>query len=59
MLLLFEKPHSTGEIAEILGLSPSDVSRHMNRSSRQGLVTYDVQNRCYARAQSESVGNGY
>ena len=41
MLLLRERPLSTGEIAEILGLSPSEVSRHLNSSSRHGLVRYD------------------
>ena len=50
MLLLQEKPHSTAEISEILGLNPSEVSRHMNSSSRQGLIRYDVNSKCYARA---------
>ena len=50
MLLLGERPLSTGEISEILGLNPSEVSRHMNSSSRQGLVRYDVNSKCYARA---------
>jgi F420-non-reducing hydrogenase iron-sulfur subunit len=39
--LLRDKPLSTGKISEILGLTPSEVSRHMNSSSRQGLVRYD------------------
>ena len=50
LLLLKERPLSTGEIAEGLGLSPSEVSRHMNASSRQGLVKYDVDRQCYALA---------
>jgi DNA-binding transcriptional ArsR family regulator len=50
MLLLGEKPRTTGEISEILGLDPSDVSRHMNRSSRQGLVRYDGGSKRYAPA---------
>jgi NADH-quinone oxidoreductase subunit E len=41
LLLLREKPHSTGEISEILGLSPSEVSRHLNISARRGLVRFD------------------
>ena len=41
MALLREKPHSTGEISEILGLSPSEVSRHLNVSARRGLVRFD------------------
>lgn len=50
MLLLGESPLSTGEIAEILGLNPSEVSRHMNSSSRHGLVRYDESRKCYALA---------
>ncbi len=50
MLLLREKPLSTGEIAEMLGLNPSEVSRHMNSSSRQGFVRYDESRKCYALA---------
>jgi len=50
MLLLREGPLSTGQISEILGLNPSEVSRHMNSSSRQGLVRYDESQKCYALA---------
>jgi coenzyme F420-reducing hydrogenase delta subunit len=50
MLLLEEKPLSTGEISEVLGLEPSEVSRHMNSSSRHGLVRYDVNSKCFALA---------
>jgi coenzyme F420-reducing hydrogenase delta subunit len=50
MLLLRERPLSTGEISEILGLNPSEVSRHMNSSSRQGLVRYDETRKCFALA---------
>jgi coenzyme F420-reducing hydrogenase delta subunit len=50
MLLLREKPLSTGKIAEVLNLTPSEVSRHMNTSSRHGLVRYDVVQKCYALA---------
>jgi coenzyme F420-reducing hydrogenase delta subunit len=48
--LLREEPLSTGKIAEALGLTPSEVSRHMNTSSRHGLVRYDVDRKCYALA---------
>jgi F420-non-reducing hydrogenase iron-sulfur subunit len=51
MSLLRDKPLPTGEISEILGLNPSDVSRHMNRSSRQGWVRYDEKRKCYGLAQ--------
>ncbi len=50
MLLLRERSLSTGEISEILGLNPSEASRHMNSSSRQGLVRYDESRKCYALA---------
>jgi len=50
MLLLRERPLSSGEISEILGLNPSEVSRYMNSSSRQGLVRYDANSKCYAPA---------
>jgi F420-non-reducing hydrogenase iron-sulfur subunit len=50
MLHLRKRPLSTGEISEILGLNPSEVSRHMNSSSRQGLVRYDETQKCFALA---------
>ena len=50
MTLLQEKPLSTGEISEILGLNPSEVSRHINSSSRYGFVRYDESRKCYALA---------
>lgn len=50
MLLLGQKPLSTGEIAERLSLSPSEVSKHMNSSSRHGWVKYDVDRKCYSLA---------
>ena len=50
MLLLREKPLTAGEIAETLGLAPSEVARHMKNSSCQGLVRYDVGARRFALA---------
>ena len=41
LLHLRERPLSTGEISEILGLSPSEVSRYLNSSAREGLVRFD------------------
>jgi F420-non-reducing hydrogenase iron-sulfur subunit len=41
MALLREKPRSTGEISEILGLAPSEISRHLNSSARQELARFD------------------
>jgi len=48
--LLREKPLSTGEISENLGLSPSEVAKYMNSSSRQGLVKFDTESKCYSLA---------
>ena len=50
MLLLEEKPRSTGEMSELLGLNPSEVSRHLNSSSRHGFVRYDVSQKRFALA---------
>jgi coenzyme F420-reducing hydrogenase delta subunit len=50
LMLLEEKPLSSGEISERLGLEPSDVSKHMKSSSRQGLVRFDLDQKCYALA---------
>ena len=50
MLHLREKPLSTGELSEILGLNPSEVSRHMKSSSRHGLVRYDESRKRFALA---------
>jgi len=45
MLLLREKPLSVGEISAILGFNPAEVSRHLNRSVRQGLIRFDESQR--------------
>ena len=50
ILLLKDKSLSTSDIAQNLGFNPSDVSRHMNTSSRQGLIKYDTASNCYALA---------
>ena len=50
LTLLAEGLLSTGQIAEVLSLSPSEVSRHIGTSSRQGLVKYDLERKCYALA---------
>ena len=50
LLALEERPLSTAEISDVLGLSPSEISRHMNSSSRQGLVRFDLENKRYALA---------
>jgi F420-non-reducing hydrogenase iron-sulfur subunit len=50
LMLLRERSLSTADIANQLGLNPSDVSKYMNSSSRQGLVRYDLDQKCYALA---------
>jgi F420-non-reducing hydrogenase iron-sulfur subunit len=47
MVLLREQPLPMGKIAEALGMTPSDVARHMSTSSRSGLVRYDTNQGCY------------
>lgn len=48
--LLAEGPRSTGEIAEFLGLSASQVSKHLIESSRYRLVKFDEDLNRYALA---------
>lgn len=50
VLLLQEKPLSTGEISEILGLTPSEISKHLNSSARQGLIRYEESEKRFALA---------
>jgi F420-non-reducing hydrogenase iron-sulfur subunit len=47
LLLLRERPLSTGEISEILGLSPSEVSRYLNSSAKEGLIRFDEIQKCF------------
>ena len=41
LTLLREQPRSTGELSEMLGLTPAEVSKYMNSSTRQGLARFD------------------
>ena len=50
MLLLREQSLSTGEICELLSLTPSEASRHLNYSARQGLVNYAENRWCASLA---------
>jgi len=58
MMLLRQKPLSTGEISEALGFSPSEVTRYMNNSSKQGLVRYDMKRKCFALVQGDGASRG-
>jgi len=48
--LLRKGPLTTGEIAKVLGLTPSEVSRHLSSSSRHRFVRYDGSLKSYALA---------
>ncbi len=48
--LLKENPLSTGEISKILDLNPSAVAKHIQDSSKQGLIKYDESGKCYVLA---------
>jgi coenzyme F420-reducing hydrogenase delta subunit len=50
LALLRERPLSTGEISEAVGLSPSEVSLHLNTSARQRLVRIDESQKRFALA---------
>jgi coenzyme F420-reducing hydrogenase delta subunit len=41
MAILREQPRSTAELSDMLGLAPSEVSRYMISSARQGLARFD------------------
>ena len=50
MVLLQDEARTTGEIADSLGMSASDVAKHLNSSSRQKLVRFDAKQKRYALA---------
>ncbi|BBO92981.1 hypothetical protein DSCOOX_61610 [Desulfosarcina ovata subsp. ovata] len=52
--LLREKPRTTGELAELLGLTPSEIARHANISARQGLCRFDESKNLVAAAYYEN-----
>jgi hypothetical protein len=52
--LLGEGPLSTADISKNLGLTPSDVSRHMTVASRRRWVKYDTGRKQYVLAESRA-----
>ena len=50
MALLREKPRSTGELSEILGVAPPEVSRHLSISAKQGLARFDKSQKRFVAA---------
>ena len=50
MVLLQEQALSSREIADSLGMSSSEVSKHLNDSARQRLVRFDADQKRYALA---------
>jgi NADH-quinone oxidoreductase subunit E len=50
MTLLREKPRSTGELSQLLGLSSSEISRHVNIAARQGMCRFDESQNLIATA---------
>lgn len=48
--LLRERPLTSGEIVKVLELTPSEVSRHLNITLRQGLVRYEESEKRFAIA---------
>jgi len=50
MTFLRESPLSSGEISQHLGAEPSEVSKLLNTSARQGLVKYDENQKRFALA---------
>jgi coenzyme F420-reducing hydrogenase delta subunit/predicted XRE-type DNA-binding protein len=49
-VLLKDKALSTGEIGDTLGMTRSEVSKHLNSSARQNLVRFDEAEKRYALA---------
>ena len=55
MALLREKPRSTGKLSQLLGLTSSDISRHVNIAARQGMCRFDESQNLIATAYRHDV----
>jgi F420-non-reducing hydrogenase iron-sulfur subunit len=53
MLLLKRTPRSPQEISRLLGLNPSEISKYLSVSTRQGLIMYDAGCNRYAVTYNE------
>ena len=51
MTLLREQPRSAGELSDMLGLAPAEVSKYMGSSARQGLARFDESQKRFVPAQ--------
>lgn len=58
MSLLREKPRSVDEISNVLGLSPSKISRHLNGLARQGLGSFDERQNLIGAAYKRGEDGG-
>jgi len=50
LMLLRKEPRSTGELAGVLGVSPTEVTRHLNNSAKLGLARFDQNRKRYVAA---------
>jgi len=50
VLLLEESPLATGDLSKFLGLTPSEISRHLHSAAKQGLVRYEENRNLFALA---------
>ena len=48
--LLGDRPLASKDIAEAMGMPPSEISRYMAISSKYGLINYDTKERVYSLA---------
>jgi NADH:ubiquinone oxidoreductase subunit E/coenzyme F420-reducing hydrogenase delta subunit len=55
MALLRERPRSTGELSQLLGLSSSEISRHVNIAARQGMCRFDERQNLIAAAYHQEA----
>jgi len=47
-MLLREKPYTSAEIAQTLGMKATEVSRHLKESTMHGMVKFDEELKCFA-----------